>query len=614
MSNRNAPGGIGGYMSGFSFGAFGGASEPESAQARDRAQGHAPGAAAANRNPTELPKGKANWNTAANPAGAANRNPQEQPVIPGLAELVEVLNAMAAAPLGTRPKINTELIEKIKNSPLHPVLGGLQPIFKKLGPKLEGSPEHQQAQAQAQAEAAQRGEAHPSASQPESAPGPGPSSVQPEPPQLASTPASHPSSVHQPPPTPAALDIAELKKMEAALSSLSAKLDFVSHAVTDVTTRTEMGGNFQTLENKLRQADSDTREAVREAVKASANATKTQVENVDKKVAQMTDKLDPVLAELAQGVKKLQIGLRDDAKAERARFEAKVKELEKEVNDLHQVIDDTRAELLPVETASKMVLQGSLSEEPDKKDSRGGNDNATPNLLQTAKKVRANMSGLMTKCRALFAFIHHDPETEADVPEIGKEGEWGRCVQHLLVSNSKLRNAVAEKEESDKKLQFVGFVVEQIRQGHYTKEEWESDTNWNNFLAVVEKSPDGFESIQLLAEDLSRLTTQASTPTVPDGPASPTVSADSNTSTAKPINESSEALAAPVESFHPLTSTPAVTAPSSPAAPVVPIPAKKEQGIRPTPTKKRSSTIRIKMVFNPNPGPLYGWGPIVSPK
>ncbi|KAG8923827.1 hypothetical protein FRC00_005807, partial [Tulasnella sp. 408] len=384
---RNAPNGFGGYMSGFGFGNFGGASEPEPLQARDRAHGHAAGAAAANKSATQHPKEKANGNTAANAASTANRNPPEQPVIPGLAELVEVMNAMAAAPLGARPRINPELIDKIKNSPLHPVLGGLQPVFKKLGP-LEGSPEHQQAQAQA--EAAQRAGAHPSTPQPESAPGPGPSSVQPQSSQLASTPESDPSSV----PIPAALDVAELKRMEAALSSLSSKLDFVSHAVTDVTTRTEMGGNFQMLENNLRQADSETREAVREAVretvKASANAAKTQVENVDKKVAQMTDKLDPVLAELTQGVKKLQISLRDDAKVERARFEARVKELEKEVKDLQQVIDDTRAELLPVEAASKIALQGSLSDEPDKKGSRGGNDNTTPNLLQTAKKVRAN--------------------------------------------------------------------------------------------------------------------------------------------------------------------------------------------------------------------------------
>ncbi|KAG8923063.1 hypothetical protein FRC00_006677, partial [Tulasnella sp. 408] len=253
MSHRNAPNGIGGYMSGFGFGSFVGAPEPGPPQARDRAHGHAAGAAAANKNGTENPKDKANGNTAANSASAASKNPPEQPIIPGLAELVEVLNAMAAAPLGARPKINPELIEKIKNSPLHPVLGGLQPVFKKLGP-TEGSPEHQQAQA----EAAQRAGAHPPTPQPESAPGPGPSSVQPELPRLTSTPAFDPSSVHQPPPTPAALDVAELKKMEATLISLSSKLDFVSHAVTDVTTRTEMGGNFQTLENKLRQADSET--------------------------------------------------------------------------------------------------------------------------------------------------------------------------------------------------------------------------------------------------------------------------------------------------------------------------------------------------------------------
>lgn len=52
---------------------------------------------------------------------------------------------------------------------------------------------------------------------------------------------------------------------------------------------------------------------------------------------------------------------------------------------------------------------------------------------------------------------------------------------HLQRSDSKLRDAVEEKEETAQKLQFVGLVLDQMRKGH---------------------------SIQLLAQDISRLTAQ----------------------------------------------------------------------------------------------------------
>ncbi|KAG9042244.1 hypothetical protein FS837_011102 [Tulasnella sp. UAMH 9824] len=420
MSHRNAPNGFGGYMSGFNFGTFGGASEHEPAQARDRAQGHAP--AAANRNATVLPKGKANWNNAANAASAANRNPPEQPVISGLAELVEVLNAMAAAPLGARPKIKPELIEKIKKSPLHPVLGELQPIFKKLGP-IEGSPEHLQAQ----------GTQQPNGSLAT--------------PLTASTPGFGPSAAQQP--TPAAAPAAAgITNAEAGLKSVSSKLKSVSEAITDM--------------------------------KASTKAAKERAEAADRKVSQVSARLEPALADLALEVETLQVDMIDEFNGERTRLETKVKGLEMNVNDLQeevkqlkketkelqQVIRDTRAELLPVEVASEIALQGTFSGEPDKTCGPERSNKAPSSLLQTAKKVGNNTLGLITKCRALFAVLDPDLETGVNAQDISMEGEWGRCAEHLRTSNTKLRNAVGEKEETIQKLHLVGLVLDQMRRGN----------------------------------------------------------------------------------------------------------------------------------------------------
>ncbi|KAG8930502.1 hypothetical protein FRC01_002678 [Tulasnella sp. 417] len=415
-----------------------------------------------------------NHNNGPGPADA--RNPEE---MLGMPELIEFINALAAATPGTKPQLNGEQIERIKKSPLRPVLQALQPIYRKI--------------VEAPVEPEKSPEPQPPAPQPTSSPGPDPSSAQ------------RTSPV-------AALDVAELKNVEAELKSLSSKLDSVSQAVTDVTKQREVSAYFETLEDNLRKEDSETRDAVQ----ASARTTKTQFETVDNKVSQLSGKLDPALIELTQGIKKLQVGLLGDVKAERTRLEAKVNDLEKEIKELQQVIDATKAELLPVEVASKIALQGTFSDELDKTSTRAGAGNTTGNVVQTAKRVRTNTFGLIAKCRALFTFINRDPETGTNGPDLGTEGEWGRCADHLRASNSRLRGAIEEKEESAQRLQFVGFVVDQLRKGNYTEKEWKKDANGKKFATLIEKSPDGFASIQVLAQDLSRITKTAMTvPVVP---------------------------------------------------------------------------------------------------
>lgn len=89
-------------------------------------------------------------------------------------------------------------------------------------------------------------------------------------------------------------------------------------------------------------------------------------------VSQVSGRLEPALADLAQEFKKLQVDMIDEFNGERTRFEKKVKGLETNVNDLQeevkelkketkelqQVIRDTRAELLPVEVASEACRRG----------------------------------------------------------------------------------------------------------------------------------------------------------------------------------------------------------------------------------------------------------------
>lgn len=373
----------------------------------------------------------------------------EPTAMPGLAELIGILEAMAAVSLGARPRLDQDLIDKVKSSPLLPVLYPLQSVYKKLGP-LEGSPEHLQAQAQA----AQRPVALPRTPQP------------------ASNPGSSPSLAQQP--TPAAAPAAAgITSAEVGLKSVSSKLDSVSQAITDM--------------------------------KESTKAAKDQVEAVDKKVSQISGKLEPAVAELTQEVKRLQVDLVDEFNGERTRFERKamllgeeimeleeeVKVLKKEARELQRVIRDTRAELLPVEAASETALQGTFFNEPEQTSDLRETDKASSNLLQTAKKVRTNTLGLVTKCRALFAVINRDPETGVNITDVSLDGEWGRCAEYLRTCKSKLRDAVEEKEETAQKLQFVGLVIDQMLKGH---------------------------SVQVLTRDLSRLTAQPTAAS--SGPAS----------------------------------------------------------------------------------------------
>ncbi|KAG9024766.1 hypothetical protein FS837_005202, partial [Tulasnella sp. UAMH 9824] len=340
------------------------------------------------------PRDTRNFNNNNGPAPANAKDSEDAQTIPGMQDLIEFINALAAVPLGTRPQLNPEQVERIKKSPLRPVVQALQPIYRKI---VEANVEPEK-----------------------------PPEAKPPTPQPTSTPEPEPSSAQQTPKA-AALDVAELKNMEAELRSLSSKLDSVSQAVADVTKQEDISASFRTLESNLRKADSETRDVVQ----ASASASKTQFETVDNKVSQMTGKLDPVLTELTQGIKKLQVGLLGDVKADRTRLETKVNELEREVKELQQVIDATKAELLPVEVASKIALQGTFSDEMDKTSTRAGPGNAAGNVVQTAKRVRTNTLGLISKCRALFTFINRDPETGTNGPDLGTEGEWGRCAEHL---------------------------------------------------------------------------------------------------------------------------------------------------------------------------------------
>ncbi|KAG8914217.1 hypothetical protein FRC00_000493 [Tulasnella sp. 408] len=335
-------------------------------------------------------KGKGN-------AASAGRNEEEPPVVPGLADLIEFINAMGATPPRGQPQLHREQVERIEKSPLRPALQALRPIYRMLFPS-EGS----SGTAQTQAQVPEQPEAIAPTPQPASTLGPG----------------SWRSTKR---PTPAAAPAAAgITKTEAGLKLVSSKLNSVSQAVTD-------------MKNSTKTA------------KDQVEAARDQVEAVEKRVSQISGQLDPAITELTQEVKRLQVDLIGDFKGERTRLETKVKgleaevnrlnkvvsrldskvvRLEKEGNELQQVIHNTGAELLGVEVASEMAVRGTFIDEPGKTGGRKGTDKASGDVLQTAKKVRTN------------------------------------------ASNSKLRNAAAEKEEIFQDIQFVGLVLDQIRRGN----------------------------------------------------------------------------------------------------------------------------------------------------
>lgn len=113
-------------------------SDPE--PTRERGAGHAGGGGGSGggRSATESTKDKGN----AQAAAAASRNATELSAILGLAELVEVLNVMATTPPGVPPQLNQTLINRIKNSPLSPVIKELDSLYTRLSPP-EGSQEPQ---------------------------------------------------------------------------------------------------------------------------------------------------------------------------------------------------------------------------------------------------------------------------------------------------------------------------------------------------------------------------------------------------------------------------------------------------------------------------------------
>ncbi|KAG8922119.1 hypothetical protein FRC00_007815, partial [Tulasnella sp. 408] len=103
-----------------------------------------------------------NHNNEPGPANA--KNSEDAQTIAGMADLIEFINALAAVPLGTRPQLNPEQVERIKKSPLRPVVQALQPIYRKI--------------VEANVEQEKPPEAKPPTPQPTSTPEPEPSSAQ----------------------------------------------------------------------------------------------------------------------------------------------------------------------------------------------------------------------------------------------------------------------------------------------------------------------------------------------------------------------------------------------------------------------------------------------------
>lgn len=152
------------------------------------------------RDSTMPPKNNNNNNTSWWPG---NRN--QPPEVPGLNELVELLTLMGSAPAGTRPQLNPDLIEVIRGSPLLPVIKALQPIYKKLV---------------SMAETEQAGPATPK------------QEAQPPPPPTPKATTTPPPADVAPQQQSHAAPSLDVSGIEAGMTSLSSKLDFVSQAVS----------------------------------------------------------------------------------------------------------------------------------------------------------------------------------------------------------------------------------------------------------------------------------------------------------------------------------------------------------------------------------------------
>ncbi|KAG9024765.1 hypothetical protein FS837_005201 [Tulasnella sp. UAMH 9824] len=369
--------------------------------------------------------------------------------IPGLSELVALVETIASTPPGKEPVIDQNALEVIETTPLNLVYTALKPVFLKLGI------------AEAAAEARSpwaRG------------------------------------NVHE--------DIPQLKSIEDKVDVLSRNAD---DGFKDTLHGDDLKAASQALEGKITSCQ-DTTMAV---MRTSAKDTADRLETIHSDVKAVPAAIKGDITALDLQFTELRKELIGDAQGRIQKLELRNDVLEKELKEMKDAADATSFALLPVNFALESAISGYF---PTLREAKAACVDAVRNfpptyIMELAAGVREDVFRLLSYCQALFSVLSKSQAETSGIPQIGGgfEQHWAEAFESAHRLHVDAQESYKKERESIHQLKFFGFLVDQVRDGQTSLDQWVEASQNQDFGDYMDQPFDGFDALQTVADELHQL-------------------------------------------------------------------------------------------------------------
>ncbi|KAG8952780.1 hypothetical protein FRC04_003704 [Tulasnella sp. 424] len=399
--------------------------------------------------------GKKPVNLTINQNPGSNRQGSSDKTVPGLAELLSVIETIAATPVGRSPVIGDDLINRLRGTPLYAAYTALQPVMMKI---------------------------------------------------LVSE-----TTVEARSPWKLMRDqedIPQLKALETGIKAVSKSVDGISKSVAK---DDDVASGFSTLAEK----GGANRDMVLGAVKTSTTEIKGRVQSLQDDVEKITGSIESEIGDLKNRFERLQKSLVDDAREPIKALQARVTELEARNRELKRVVEMTSSTLLPLEDILETAVNGEFGDRSGSTTNSASQGirpaQKVADVTALVQGVRDRVLQLCFQCKAIFSVIFPDSVPEIQELESDFEGRWPEAMDAISTSTlekdlrSEVRSTAQRAAQRKQHLQFFGFITEQIRLGRYFPSQWAEELKGLRSEEFMSRHFDGFASIKALGEDIHRL-------------------------------------------------------------------------------------------------------------
>ncbi|KAG8986095.1 hypothetical protein FRB90_004231, partial [Tulasnella sp. 427] len=370
--------------------------------------------------------------------------------IPGLKELVALVDNIAATPPGREPTIDPNTLELLEATPLGAVYVSLKPVFLKLGI----------------AEAAVE----------------------------ARSPWAR-TSVHY--------------DSVAHLQSIDEKIVALSKTTEEGLTNTVNAGDLKAANQSLECKITSSQEVMIGALNTSDQKTTARLDNLRSDFQTVPDAVKSEMALLDTKFAGLHKDLLENAQSQIQKLEYKNEVLQQELTEIQSAVKTASLALIPASFALEASASGCF---PNRREAKAACVDALchveyADIVPLAEAIREDTFHLLSHCQALFSVVSDGPAEPSVVNQIGGgfEGNWAQALGSIHDLRADLQASIKSEQESLHQLKFFGFLVDQVRDGQYSLDQWAEASQKQEFGEYMDQPFDGFDALQTVAEEIHKL-------------------------------------------------------------------------------------------------------------